>query len=57
MLEASVEGDGKPVTIDVRFDPKVTNVKRIGSTAKRVLEQDASNNGAVKVVFAEDKGN
>jgi len=33
----------KPITIDVRFDPKATNVRRIASAAKRALEQDATN--------------
>jgi len=52
----NVEGDARPITIDLRFDPKVTNVRRIASTAKRALEQDSSNNALVKVVFEKDKG-
>lgn len=56
MQEVSVEGDAKPITVDVRFDPKVTNARRIASTAKRALEQDSGDNAFVKVVFEQDKG-
>ena len=56
MQEVSVKGDAKPITIGVRFDPKVASVKRIASTAKRALEQDAANRAPVKVVFEREKG-
>lgn len=50
-----VKGDARTVTIDVRFDPKAISVRRIASTAKP-LEQDASNNGVVRVLFEAEKG-
>lgn len=56
MQEVSVEADARPITVDVRFDPKVTNARRIASTAKRALEQDSGDNVLVKVVLEEEKG-
>lgn len=55
MQEVSVEGDAKPITVDVRFDPKVTNAQIIAAVAKRALEKDAADNAVVKVVFEREQ--
>ncbi len=56
MQEVSVEGDAKPITVDVRFDPKVTNAQIIAAVAKRALEKDAADHAMIKVVFEKEQG-
>lgn len=44
-------GDEKPVTVAVRFDPRVTSAKRLGLVARRALESDPRNRAAVKITY------
>ena len=55
MQEVSVEGDAKPITVDVRFDPNVTNAQIIAAVAKRALENDAADHAMIKVVFEKEQ--
>jgi hypothetical protein len=54
--DASVEGDARTITVDVQFDPNVTNAQIIAAVAKRALEKDAADHAMIKVVFEKDQG-
>jgi len=54
--EVRVEGDAKPITVNVRFDPNVTNAQVIAAVAKRALEKDAADHAMIKVVFEKEQG-
>ncbi len=54
--QVTVEDDVKPVTVDVHFDPNVTNARIIANAARRALEKEATDNATIKVVFEKDQG-
>lgn len=49
--QVTVKDDVKPVTVEVYFDPNLTNTRMIGNLAKRALENEAGDNAVVKLVF------
>lgn len=53
--QVTVKDDVKPVTVDVHFDPNVTNARIIATVAKRALEKEATDNAVIKVVFEKDQ--
>lgn len=54
--QVTVKDDVKPVTVDVHFDPNVTNARIIAMVAKRALEKEATDNAVIRVVFEKEQG-